>query len=466
MSISEPLSTSPVVPVGVVMRETLADILSTMEDVDAVVGATLAARAQLVDSARLMSEAMAVEQASDGAVPYGREPKGWNSAVRLRRELVFDIAVRLRIPERSAETLIGESQALLHRLTATHRLLADGAISYGHVKVLVDATAGLPEEVAAGFEAELLPAALELTVAKFREHARRRREALHPETIDERRRAAAADRAVWLDPQRDGMTQLTALLTAETAAAAHDRITRIAEANGTAGDTRTLAQRRADALSDLLIDGDTCTAGTPVGHGIRPQVMVTVPVLTLIGTGTAPGNLSGYGPIGPETARELAARAPSFARILTDPVTSAILDFDRSKYAVPADLTAVLRLQHETCSAPGCNRPAQQCDLDHTTAYSDDGTTCLANLAPLCPTHHNLKHHSSVSVRKIGDGAMEWTTPTGRVVVVQPTTRLDDGMLRRGGTPGPDPGTGQEAGHGAGQEPGPDPGEPPGGFPF
>ena len=210
---------------------------------------------------------------------------------------------------------------------------------------------------------------------------------------------------------------------------------------GPAVEDRTLAQRRADVLTDLLIDGDTCATGDTTSHGIRPQVLISVPVLTLAGESDAPAHLNGYGPISPETARRLCGRAPSFARILTDPVSSAILDFDRTKYAVPADLKAVLHLQYETCSAPGCSRPAHQCDSDHTRDFAHGGTTCLANLAPLCRKHHNLKHHSGVRVRKRDDGTMEWTTPTGKVVTVRPSNLLGEEMLKRG-SPGGDGGGG------------------------
>jgi hypothetical protein len=422
------------------MRDTLAGILDTMTDVDRVAGGVAAARATLIESARLMSEALAAQQESDGAQLLGREPKGWNSAVRLRRELVFDIAVRLRIPERTAENLIGESAMLASSLTRTHAALADGEISYRHAQVMIDVTAGLDPETTGGFETELLPAARELTVPKFREHARRRLEALHPGQMDDRHRDALGHRTVTLDPQRDGMSLLSALLPAEIAAAAHDRITRTAMGLAAPDEHRTLAQRRADVLADLLIDGDTCTStaagdgtGHGAGHGIRPQVLVTIPALTLLGRSDSPGHLNGYGPISPETARRLTLQAPTFARVLTDPVTSAILDFDRKKYSVPADLRAVLTLQFETCSGPGCNRPAHQCDIDHTIDYALGGTTSLANLAPLSKGHHNLKHHSNISVRKHSDGSVEWTTATGYSTTVRPSTVIGDDMLMRGG---------------------------------
>ena len=451
------------------LRASLGGVLDTVESVDRIQGATAAARAELIDAARRTSEALALEGSSAGAL--GSEPHGWNAAVRARRELVFDLAVRLRIPERTAETLIGESERLVQRLPATHRALGAGEISYRHAQIIIDQTAGLSDVVTSEFEKVVLPRAKELTVSKFKQDARKKREALDPDSIERRHTAAVEDRNCWVDPQPDGMAVLSTLMTAENAIAAFDRITRIAMANtgsdsaaadsdtdSTAG-KRTLAQRRADAATDLLLDGDLCTTGDPVPHGIRPQVLVTVPVLTLLGQTETPGHLDGYGPIAPDTARDLAVKAPGFARILTDPVTSAILDFDRSKYAVPADLKQVVRLQHETCTAPGCNKRAVHCQLDHTTPFNDTGsgggggsendtgkgTTCLANLSPLCAEHHNLKHHTKIGLAKLPDGSMQWTTATGKTATVRPTNILGDAMLHRGGSPG---GGGSQRGRG------------------
>jgi hypothetical protein len=446
------------------LRGSLGGVLDTVESVDRIAGATAAARAELIDAARRCSEAIAAESGAGGgsAGLVGSEPHGWDAAVRARRELTFDLAARLRIPERTAETLIGESQRLVQSLPETHRALGAGEISYRHVQAIVDQTAGLSDLVTAEFERTVLPRAKELTVSKFKNDARKKREALDPDSIERRHRVAIEDRNTWIDPQQDGMAILSTLMTAENAVAIMDRITRIALANpdtgtpdggdGASGDgvKRTLGQRRADAVTDLLLDGDLCETGDPVPHGIRPQVLVTVPVLTLLGQAETPAHLDGYGPISPDTARDLAVKAPSFARILTDPVTSAILDFDRSKYAVPADLKQVVRLQHETCTAPGCNKRAVHCQLDHTQPFNaasggagagagpGTGTTCLANLSPLCAEHHNLKHHTRIALTKLPDGTMDWTTATGKTVTVRPTNLLGEDMLKRGSPGGRD----------------------------
>ncbi|HWK90942.1 MAG TPA: DUF222 domain-containing protein [Luteimicrobium sp.] len=136
-------------------------------------------------------------------------------------------------------------------------------------------------------------------------------------------------------------------------------------------------------------------------------------------------HLDGYGPIDDRTATILAARAPSFRRLLTDPHTGAVLAVGRDTYAVPADLRAFLRLRDETCRFPGCSRAADRCDLDHTRAWVSGGTTDVTNLAHLCRTHHRLKHGTRWDVRQVGnDGTLSWTSPTRRRHVTTPTLAL------------------------------------------
>jgi len=449
MDINERMNSLPAEPVGIVMRETLGGILDTMEAVDQVAGSVAASRARLIDNARQLSEAMA--RAAEGAHGLGDEPHGWNASTRHSRELASDIAIRLRIPEGTAQRLIAEAQQLIHKLHDTETDLAAGEFSYRHAQVIIDETYGMGEPMIGELEALLLPAAKELTVSKFKEFARKLREKLNPGGMDERHRDAASRRTVTLDFERDGMALLSAYLPAEVAMAAHDRLTRLALAVGRVmvraddtdesgdGGKRTLAQVRADVFGDLMINGDTCDAGDPSMHGIRPQLLVSVPALTMVRAEDAPGHLSGYGPIAPETARELAARAPSFARVLTDPITGVILDFDNRKYVVRSDLRRVLTLQFECCSFFGCHRPASQCEMDHTVDWAKGGTTSLSNLAPLCKTHHNLKHHSAMTVKKRADGAMQWFTATGRMVVTRPDNLLGEDMLARGAPGGEAP---------------------------
>jgi hypothetical protein len=232
------------------------------------------------------------------------------------------------------------------------------------------------------------------------------------------------------------MGTLTWYGTAQQTLAAHDRLTSIAKATQASEhhdeslpeeQRRTISQICADAIGDLLADGVT-PAGT--GGGIRGSVMVTVPVLTAMGASDEPGILEGYGPIPPDMAREIAAGAPSFTRLLTHPETGAVLSVGSKQYTVPADLRRALRLRDGTCRFPGCNRPATRSDIDHTTAWNEGGPTDLNNLAHLCRPHHRLKHQTLWAVEQEPGGVLVWTSPAGQVHRTYPESYLGPPVTR------------------------------------
>lgn len=346
--------------------------------------------------------------------------------------------------------------------------------------------AEIGSEYAAGV-AQLVDAARapDATAAQLGALARRRKAGLLRATEESRHRMVLQDRRVWVQPLEDGMAQLTAVLDAAVATAIADRLENLAartgptdlggaprraggpapfgEAGGAddaaeetgsvvAGGRRTLAQRRADALADLLLDGEP--ADWP-GHlrGVRGRVTVTVPALALAersGMSIADlcagwlqesrcADLAGYGPVPAGMIERIAAAASSWARILTDPITGVVLDHDRTTYAVPAALKRLLRARDGGCRFPGCRRPTQQCELDHTVAWEHGGTTAADNLAHLCRPHHRLKHRAGPlgpwQVRQVeppgtfqdahaprdpgrgprAGGVLEWISPAGQV---------------------------------------------------
>ena len=204
-------------------------------------------------------------------------------------------------------------------------------------------------------------------------------------------------------------------------------------------ETLTLTQLRHDVVADLLLDG---AVGDRPEFGIRPSVVVTVPVLAMLGhtspksagekTGTngrtsgAPDLpvLEGYGPIDIETATRLAGAAKSWLRILTHPETGVTVSVGRESYRVPAALRAFLQRRDGTCRKPGCNRPAVRCDIDHTQEWQHGGQTAHDNLAHLCQMHHDEKHHTKVSLKHLPNGDLEWTMPSGRTYISEPANRF------------------------------------------
>lgn len=224
---------------------------------------------------------------------------------------------------------------------------------------------------------------------------------------------------MWFEAELDGMATLRHHLPAVDAVAIDDLIDRMARNLRTDGDTRTLPQRRSDVLSDVILGRD--------GSGARlsPTVIITVPALTIAGDDTQAGDLHGYGPIDPATARELAATAPTFLRALTAPDTGEICTVTRRRYRPTAELRTVLAIDDQTCRFPGCRRRATACELDHTVDWADGGPTTPENLAHLCPKHHHLKHSTAwrVDPDPTGGRGLHWTSPAGTRYTTTPGRR-------------------------------------------
>jgi hypothetical protein len=349
------------------MDDARGDLLDAVVTIDRLISSLTATRAELVDGVRGWIET---------SETLGRRPgrHGWNDATVARRVLASELAAALRISEREAGRLAAESETLVSELPTTLEALRAGRISYRHASVLVDQAWSLPPEARESFAAALVPHAETLGVGPFARLARRRREAEHPESQETRRRSAFERRSVAVEPARDGMAWLTAYLPAEQAIAIDDRLDRIAAAMRSPDEQRLFTQLRADAFADILLGCDTgavgdATSHTGPGRGIRAQILVTVPVLTLLGASNEPAQLEGYGPIDAETARRLAGGSSGFTRILTHPETGAVLSIGRDRYAVPTELRRALRFRDDTCRMVGCGRRAASCDVDHTTDW-------------------------------------------------------------------------------------------------
>jgi hypothetical protein len=363
------------------------------------------------------------------------------------RSLATELAATVTISIQAAEQRLAEAWTLTRVLHGTLAALEAGEISRAHAHELVVET----EHLTAGrseAEAALLPWAKRLAIAPFRRKAKQILETLEKESLRKRHARALTQRRVDITAARDGMAHLDAYIDAADAALLKAGLANAAQDAREHGDPRTAAQLQADYVVELLLDGRICTGAEPGaepgsaepvpdaqpparaagGRSVRQRAAVSVDVLipaaTLAGKSDEPAVVRGFGVIDPERARELVALAPSLRRILTDPVTGAVLDFDRKSYRVPAELKRVLRLRDGHCRAPGCSAPLERCELDHTEAFARGGTTALWQLAHLCANHHHLKHEAGWSLKQHLDGVLVWRAPSGRRYRTHPELRL------------------------------------------
>jgi hypothetical protein len=270
----------------------------------------------------------------------------------------------------------------------------------------------------------------EMPAYRFKTKARNWRERHHAESIEKRHAKGIADRRVEYRPEQDGMATLSAHLPADQASAIWNKLTRAARELQGPEETRTLTQLRTDLYGGWLLGGTTSpgtvhpgtsgTTGAGIDTGlsspIGAQVLVTVPVFSLMGLTDDPAMLDGYGPIPPSMARKLAANgAASFYRVLVDPRDGAPLEIGRTSYRLTKAMKRALQLRDGRCTFPGCNNPSLDNDTDHLQAWQHGGHTGISNLAQLCPKHHRLKHASGwTPTAATKDEPPAWTSPTGR----------------------------------------------------
>jgi hypothetical protein len=348
-----------------------------------------------------------------------------------------EVAGALTISEGAAARLLVESGMLSTELPVTLAALQAGNISWQHARIMCDETEGLSPDAAAAMEVHFLDPdapnrsrgcfAGELAPGRFRARARYWRERHHQDSIETRHRNSAKDRRLEYRPDRDGMAWISAYLPADRAAGIWNRATADARSMQGPGESRTLAQLRADIAATWLL-GPAPRVGTPAGStragGMQAggvpspaaQVLVTVPVFSLLGQTEEPASLDGYGPIPASMARRLVADgATSFLRVLTDPRDGAPLEIGRTSYRLTKPMRQWLRLRDATCTFPNCNNHSLDNDADHILAWAEGGSTGVTNLGQPCPKHHRLKH--TTAWRPVGatrDAPPGWISPAGR----------------------------------------------------
>ena len=146
-------------------------------------------------------------------------------------------------------------------------------------------------------------------------------------------------------------------------------------------------------------------------------VVVTVPATTLLGLDNRPGMIADC-PIPADMARTIAAGSTVWYRMLTDPSTGRVLDHVAHKYEPDRATRMSVMSKWQTCTAPGCSRPARHCDIDHGIPFNhrhpeQGGRTEPANLHPLCRRHHQAKTEGHLRMRRITADEIEWIMPLG-----------------------------------------------------
>jgi Domain of unknown function (DUF222) len=247
------------------------------------------------------------------------------------------LRARLRLGAAAATSWVRTARALFRGpLVQTAAALTEGAISPVHAAVLAAGTHHLPGQVAADAEPVLVEAAGRLDPARLRRAVAHLLVVADPDGEQDRTEQRHGHRGLWVASTLEGMVALEGLLEPEagqTLLAALEPLSRPASAE----DDRSAGQRRADALTELA--RRQLEAGRlPQTGGVRPQLLVTVDLDSLLGRVGAVGGDGGWtGSLDPEACRRLAC-------------DSAVI--------------RVLVARHPSDQQPGTNKPTttQNCD--------------------------------------------------------------------------------------------------------
>jgi len=204
-------------------------------------------------------------------------------------------------------------------------------------------------------------------------------------------------------------------------------------------DTRSAAQRRADALTEVFQQVLRFGALPDTG-GFRPQLSYVLPAEWGARQATAQactdcrrcpehapvsfGDLVAAGVPQPRAARSevqpathacaVAAwtgpqtRARMETMLCEARITRVLLDsvgqvtgLEPLRDSVTAAQRRALAARDRGCIARGCTRPPAFCDVHHLTARAEGGPTVLGNLVLLCRRHHVLWHLGKINLHDL-----------------------------------------------------------------
>ncbi|MDT7793756.1 MAG: hypothetical protein QOD59_3192, partial [Mycobacterium sp.] len=231
-------------------------------------------------------------------------------------------------------------------------------------------------------------------------------------------------RYVEIVPTEVGMAAIYGNIRAADGAALDKRLDALA-ATVCDNDPRTKEQRRANATGPLArgeaqlvcqCGSDECPAATERNAAASAVIHVLAEQATLDGTSDKPGFLPGFGILPAESVREVAKSAT------LKPVEVPVEAPPDPGYRPSAKSLEFIRWRDLTCRWPGCDRPVERCDIDHTVPYPV-GPTHPSNNKPYCRTHHLIKtFHTGIdgwTDQQLCDGTIVFTAPTGHTYATE-----------------------------------------------
>jgi hypothetical protein len=321
------------------------------------------------------------------------------------------LARRHAIPQGAAEARVRVARAL-EEMPRVAEALSRGEISTAATDALVRAHEAAPDEFAR-VEDGLLERARSLSHRDLRAELERWRLDVDADRAARDEREKLARRRFTAVVAKDGMVRTDGELDPENGESVITALRAKVDAwaRGNTEDSRTPAQRRADALGEICREWLDLAERPGLG-GERPHVVVTMDLAALQARSGGGASLEDVGPITPEAARRLACDA-QVTRVITD-ARSTPLEVGRTTKVVSPALRRALAVRDGGCAFPGCERPPGWCDAHHVKHWADGGETGLSNLVLVCRPHHRVVHRGFGVV--MVDGLPVFRRPDGTLL--------------------------------------------------
>ncbi len=461
------------IPAGPQLAAILAGVdRATLSDEDLVRLAQARQRLAAHLQAQLLADIHAIGQRTDDLFRTDeQERRGWAEC---------EVAMAMTWTSRAAGWQLSLAEDLVVRLPVVFAALDAGEIDVPRANVFAVETCGLDDPVARRVADQLIGEAPRLTTGQLRARLRRLVIAADPQRASRNAKQRVTDRRVVAELTSEGTADLRGHdMPPHRVAAAMERLTAIARAARSGGDARKLDQLRADAMLDLLV-GEGVAAGGPVSgaaagaaeaqpaspeleqgdDGVDPDheqlapfwsagfnqlsttrpapvgslpgprrgvVDIQVPLTTLLGLSDFPGELAGFGPVIADIARQVVAEQTdaTWRFSVYDP-HGRLIHHGITRRRPKAEDVAFIRARDRTCRAPGCRRPARQCDIEHSEDWASSKDSRRCNLACLCRKHHLWKHLKHTGLIQITPGTLGFRTPLGQHIVTHPESYVDE----------------------------------------
>jgi hypothetical protein len=333
------------------------------------------------------------------------------------RGVASQIALARRESPAKGSRLVGLATALVDEMPHTLAAMGSGRLSEWRATLVARETACLSTEDRRTVDTQLFADPVRTEGwgdRRLANEAKTIAYRLDPASVVRRSSQAESQRRVGLRPAPDTMASLHALLPVARGVAVWATLSAVADSLVATGDGRSRGQIMADCLVERV-------TGQATADAVPITLEVTVSDTTLLGGGSDPAWLHGYGPIPAQTVRDLAATAhaaglAALRRLYVTPDTGRLVAMDAATELFPEGLGAFLDLRDQTCRTPWCDAPIRH--HDHITGRAAGGPTTGRNGQGLCEQCNHAKQAPGWRAHPVHappgtPHTVETATPTG-----------------------------------------------------